>query len=171
MQHRRIVQRHLVAKPPNPPVRLAKPDTQLVFFGGNHVLTIAAHALQRRGAYHHVAGKGADLASGAIPLFVAQPVVDRSIGMSLAEPAAYGGGVRLGDRERRRRRQAIRLQARSRRPRTGRRRRSGMIVSRRAKPALRARAAVKGMLRSSSTTSAPSSRAACTDPSVELELT
>ena len=118
-------------------------------------------AAERRDAHQGVAPAGPGLADGRVPLDVGQPVVDR----------ARPGAARAAARRRRPRRAGPPGASRAATEPAGddlavavdeldEGRRRGRTSSSRSKPSLRARAAVNGTERSSSTTSTPATRAA-----------
>ncbi len=92
---RRVVQGHLDRHTPHPPTRLAQSHTEFRLFTGDHVSTKTTHCRQRRRAHHSIAPARSHIARWRVPLDVAQPVVQRVLGMPLAPATAYDRNIRV----------------------------------------------------------------------------
>ena len=162
---------HLGVESPDLPACLTQAQAELGLFSGDHALAEAVHGHERVDPGEEVASAGEGLADGRIPLDVAEQVVDALLRVPLATPS-------------RRDRRLRRLVERGGGPIEPRGVELAVPVDEldvggrgalgsggEARPALRARAAVKGTEVSRSTSSAPSSIARSRLPSVEPEST
>src|SRR5262245_58294758 len=86
-RHGRIVQSHFSVEPPDAPARCAQAYGQFGFLAGDQIIAETPYCLKRTHTNHHNSAKRARLTSGPIPFLVAQPIVDRSIGVALAQPS------------------------------------------------------------------------------------
>ena len=64
MQHRRIVQRHLMIQTPDLPARCAQAHAEFRLFSCDQIIAIAADCFERITAHHDVATASLYLASG-----------------------------------------------------------------------------------------------------------
>ena len=78
----------------------AQARAQLRLLAGDEVGAEAARGRERVDAHHRDAAAGARLAARRVPLDVAEQVVDRALGMLLAQAAAHGGDILMLRKER-----------------------------------------------------------------------
>ena len=101
---------------------------------------------KRLDPHHDDAAAACRFAGGPVPFAVAEPIVDRSLGMALAEPAGDGGHFGCSSRNRKACSSQPGIAVRSLHRRTARIARAADAIRRkRRRPALRARAAVNGI--------------------------
>ena len=136
---------------------------------GDDALVVAAHGGHRVDAHQRVAAAGLCPADRRVPFPVAEPVVDRGLGKTLPAAPADDGGARVRV-EKARPRRSIQAASTAQSPSTNWTYSGAAPSASAARPALRARAAVNGRSRASSTTSAPRRRAAAALPSVDPEV-
>ena len=165
--HVGVVERHGRIEPKDPAALRRESDAELAL-PGDQILAIAPDGLQRVHPDERIAPQ-ARLTDRRIPLHIAEQVVHGGLGMTLAAPTADHGPLAVEQAERA---TSIHLASISQSPSTNcTSSTSGQTFLSRSRPALRARAAVKGIDVSRSTTSAPMDRAIATLSSLEPEST
>jgi hypothetical protein len=94
-RHGGIMQCHLGVQPPNVPASSTQANAQFRLLAREDILTITADGRERVRAHHYIASTRPRLAQRSFPLSVPHPIIDRSVGVSLTPPSAYGDDMRM----------------------------------------------------------------------------
>src|SRR5262245_15872384 len=94
---RRIVDSHLCLEPKDLPASLPEPEAQLRLLAGEERGEEATHLAQRIDTGDRDTTAAVDEPRGCVPLEIAQPVIDRSRGIALAQAPADHGNPRVVD--------------------------------------------------------------------------
>ena len=89
------MQRHVVAEPPDTPTSGTQPHAQFRLLTCDQVLAEATDLCERICAHHRNATTRTDLPGWTIPLAIAQPVVNRSLGVAFVQASSDCGNIRV----------------------------------------------------------------------------
>ena len=169
--HGGIMHCHLGVEPPYLPASLPQSQAELRLFAGEEGRSKAADLLEWTDAKHGISAAGRGLADRRIPLLIAQPIIERSLGKAFAPSAANDGDVWVLSQEALGRFQPPADKLTVAVDELNKLKMRAEPTGRYSNPALRALAAVSGKAPSNCTTLTPSFSAVATLSSFELELT